>query len=55
LKNGADIIETGSYQINQSNLINYLNVSVEEAKKIIKRSVEIALEARKETKCGKKK
>jgi S-methylmethionine-dependent homocysteine/selenocysteine methylase len=43
LKNGADIIETSSYQINQSNLMKYLGINADEAKKILKRSVEIAI------------
>ena len=49
MKNGADIIETCSYQINQSNLMKYLKIDTVEAKKFLKRSVEIAIEARKET------
>jgi S-methylmethionine-dependent homocysteine/selenocysteine methylase len=49
LKNGADIIETSSYQINQSNLMKYLGINADEAKKILKRSVEIAVQARNET------
>jgi S-methylmethionine-dependent homocysteine/selenocysteine methylase len=49
LKNGADIIETSSYQINQSNLMKYLGINADEAKKILKRSVEIAIQARNET------
>ncbi len=49
MKNGADIIETSSYQINQSNLMKYLGINADEAKKILKRSVEIAIQARNET------
>ena len=49
MKNGADIIETSSYQINQSNLMKYLGINADEAKKILKRSVEIAVQARNET------
>jgi S-methylmethionine-dependent homocysteine/selenocysteine methylase len=49
LKNGADIIETSSYQINQSNLMKYLGINADEARKILKRSVEIAVQARNET------
>ncbi len=53
MKSGAEIIETGSYQINQDNLIKHLNINVEEARSIIRKSAELAIEARKETKCGK--
>jgi S-methylmethionine-dependent homocysteine/selenocysteine methylase len=53
LKSGADIIETGSYQINQDNLMKYLKVNVDEADNLIRRSVEIAVEAREELKSSK--
>ena len=35
MKNGADIIETCSYQINQSNLMKYLKIDTVEAKKFL--------------------
>jgi S-methylmethionine-dependent homocysteine/selenocysteine methylase len=53
LKSGADIIETGSYQINQDNLMKYLKVNADEADCLIRRSVEIAVEAREELKSSK--
>lgn len=46
------MIETGSYQMNVDNLIKYLNINEHEARKLIKRSVEIAKIAKKEAQCG---
>ena len=48
MKSGAEIIETGSYQINQENLVKHLNISIAEARDLIKKSVDVAIEARKE-------
>ena len=53
VNSGAKIIATGSYQINIDNLMSELKISADEAKVIIKRSVEIAIQARKESNQGK--
>ncbi len=45
LQNGAEIIETLSYQINVSNLTKGLNIDENHAKEIIKTTVAIAKDA----------
>ena len=52
IENGAQIIETSSYQLSISDLIRENNYSLEQAKDIIRKSVLIADMARKESQRG---
>ncbi len=52
IESGSRIIETCSYQLSLDNLTDILGISKEEARTVIKKSVEIAILARLESKTG---
>ncbi len=52
IKNGSKIIETCSYQLSVENLIELKQLSSDQAKELIKKSVETAKQARLELNAG---